>query len=104
MMARPAPLSADDARLRAFKPGRQSPETAAQIAQKRAELAELRKKREIEARGGERRKEERRAGDFDRRNGDRRFHTMDDKLRAEAKKQDDRRFTGAPLTDFGDSL
>ena len=71
------------------------------IAQKRRdELAAKRAKKAIE----DRRVCERRLQPFDRRMGDRRqFATMDDKLAAEAKRGDERKYSGDRLSGFGDS-
>jgi hypothetical protein len=65
---------------------------------RREDLAAKRAKQALE----DHRVGERRSGTFDRRTGERRqFATMADKLAAEARRQDDRRFTGEALTDFG---
>ncbi len=84
-------------------------DVAEAIRQQREKFADKRKQREPV----NRRKDERRVGPFDRRESEsrdrrqderRQFATMEDKLAAEAKKQEKRRFSGDSLTDFGDSL
>lgn len=108
MSPRPSPLDPEDSRLKNFLPGPTNPDTAAQIAAHRAELAEKRKLRPKE-RGQDRRKGERRAGDFERREGDRRAEidaAMAPTLAKAAKKQAEAKYAPEPAAPsaFMDSL
>lgn len=92
-MSRPVPSRLDplDVRLRAFSPGPMSDATALAIAAHQKRIADARAARPVEKRSG-----------VDRRSGDRRFATMQDKLAAQFDAQLDRRFASGPrLTDYG---
>lgn len=104
MPARGARFTKDDPLVQAFRPGQITPDTQAEIEAHRAMLAERRASRApsespIQARNHDALfPADRRSGE--RRQADRRFATMQDKLDDEAAKAALRRFTGAPVTDF----
>lgn len=90
----------------AAKLGPMKQEVEDAIAQQRANYAERRAARGAsEAKPVERRLgQDRRTGDFDRRQGERRFQTMDDKLASVDDRQNLRRFTGGPISGFGNEV
>jgi hypothetical protein len=96
---KPARIAKDDPRLTAFRPGPMTEQTEAEIRAMREKFAKKRSERHPV----ERRAEDRRVGPFDRREGERRVYaTMGDKLAAEARKHEERRFSGRPITGFGE--
>lgn len=87
---RTAPITADDPRVAAFRPGQMAPETAEAIAEHRSFYATRRILRTTAQQLIVEAKVERRMAE--RRTADRRAGTMEDRLAMEDRKQRDRRF------------